>query len=153
LRLHRKNIMVKTAIILYLVVFSLYILFSRQPDYFDGELTKATIHFTKDSITGKMEPYAFYRTGKKDYSVKASYPFRKFTEGEKVDFIFEASQPKLGAVHSWWGYWITIGEVLFSIGLLVVMFFIATSITKNPTPEALMEQLDYKPVKKRKYEN
>jgi len=145
--------MYKIAIILYLVVFSLYILFSRQPDFFDGELTKATIHFIKDSSANKVEPYAFYRTGKKDYSVKASYFFRKFTEGQKVDLIFEASQPKQGAVYSWWGYWITIGEVLFSLGLLIGMFFIATSITKNPTPEALMEQLNYKPVKKRKYEN
>jgi hypothetical protein len=145
--------MYKIAIILYLTCFSLYILFSRQPDYFDGELTKATIHFIKDSATNKILPYAFYRTDKKDYSVNADYIFRKFTEGEKIDFIYEASQPNKGAVYSWWGYWITIGEVLFSIGLLITLFYIAISVTKNPTPEALMEQLNYKPVKKRKYEN
>ena len=143
--------MYKIAIILYLTCFSLYILFTRQPDYFDGELTKATIHFVKDSITNKQEPFAFYHTDKKDYSVKAGYLFRKFSEGEKVDLIFEASRPKLGAVYSWWGYWITIGELLFSVGLLIVMVYIAISVTKNPTPEALMEQLNYKPGKKRKY--
>jgi hypothetical protein len=145
--------MYKIAIILYLTCFSLYILFSRQPDYMDGEITKATIHFIKDSATNKIAPYAFYRTDRKNYSVNVDYIFREFKEGEQVDLIYEASQPKLGAVYSWWGYWVTTGEVLFSIGLLIVMFFIATSITKNPTPEAVMEQLNYKPVKKRKYEN
>jgi hypothetical protein len=86
--------MYKIAIILYLTCFSLYILFSRQPDYFDGELTKATIHFIKDSATNKILPYAFYRTDKKDYSVNADYIFRKFTEGEKIDFIYEAFSAK-----------------------------------------------------------
>ncbi|MEP6844963.1 MAG: hypothetical protein ABI861_03140 [Panacibacter sp.] len=145
--------MYKTAIILYLSCFSLYILFSRQPDYFDGELTKAIIHFIKDSATNKITPYAFYRTDRKDYSVNADYIFRKFTEGDKVDLIFEASQPKLGAVYTWWGYWITWGEVLFSIGLLIAMFYISVSVTKNPAPEAVLEQLNDKPVRKRKYEN
>ena len=145
--------MYKVASILYLTCFSLYVLFSRQPDYLDGEFTKATIHFIKDSTTGKLAPFAFYRTDRKDYLVNVDYIFRKFEEGEKVDLIFEASQPKQGALYSWWGYWITTGEVFFSVGLLIVMFFIATSITKNPTPEAVMEQLNYKPVKKRKYEN
>jgi hypothetical protein len=145
--------MYKLAIILYLTCFSVYILFSRQPDYFDGELTNATIHFINDSQTNEPEPYAFYTINKKEYSVNASYVFRSFTEGERIDLIYEAAQPNKGAVYSWWGYWFTPGELLFSIGLLIVMVYIAVSITNNPTPEALMEQLNYKPVKKRKYGN
>ena len=145
--------MIRIAIILYLTCFSLYILFSRNPDFIDGEITKATIHFIKDSTTNKPEPYAFYKSDRKNYSVKASYIFRHFEEGEKVDVIFETAQPSKGTVYSWWGYWITPGEVLFSIGLLVVMFYIAVSVTSNPTPETLMEQLNYKPEKKRKYKD
>jgi len=143
--------MYKIAIILYLTCFSVYILFSRQPDYFDGELTKATIHFLNDTQTHKHEPYAFYNINKKEYSINASYLFRSFKEGEKIDLIYETAQPNKGAVYSWWGYWFTPGELLFSIGLLIVMLYISVSITKNPTPEAVMEQLNYKPVKKRKY--
>lgn len=143
--------MIRIAVILYLTCFSLYLLFSRNPDYLDGEITKATIHFVKDSSSQKQAPYAFYKTDKKEYSVKADYYFRSFKEGQKVDLIFEASQPKQAAIYNWWGYWITIGEVLFSIGLLIVMYYIAISVTNNPTPEAVMEQLNYKPIKKRKY--
>lgn len=145
--------MYKILITLYIVCFGLYLLFSRQPDYFDGEFTKATIHFIKDSVSGKLEPYATYYTDRKNYTVKASYIFRNFKEGEKVDLIYEASQPAMGAVYIIWGYWVTWGEVFFSVGLIVIMYFIATTITSNPTPEALMEQLNYKPRKKRKYED
>jgi len=143
--------MYKIAIILYLTCFSVYILFSRQPDYFDGELTKATIHFIRDKLTDNPEPYASYTINKKDYLIDASYLFRSFKEGEKIDLIYETAQPNKAAVYSWWGYWFTPGELLFSIGLLIVMLYIAISITKNPTPGAVMEQLNYKPVKKRKY--
>lgn len=145
--------MIKIAIILYLSCFSLYLLFSRNPDYIDGEITKATIHYVKDSTTGKPVPMAYYKTDKKSYAVNADYYFRNFSEGQQVDLIFEGSQPKKAAIYSWWGYWITIGEVLFSIGLLIVMYYIAVSVTNNPTPEAVMEQLNYKPIKKRKYES
>lgn len=142
----------KIAIILYLTCFSVYILFSRQPDYFDGELTVAKIHFINDSTSNTLTPFAFYTLNKKNYSIDASYLFRNLQEGEKVDLIYEVAKPEKGAVYSWWGYWLTWGEILFSIGLLIAMFYIAVSITSNPTPEAVMEQLNYKPIKKRKYD-
>jgi hypothetical protein len=109
------------------------------------------MHFIYEKSTGKPEPYAFYTINKKEYLINAFYFFRNFKEGEKVDVIYEAAQPNKAAVYSWWGYWFTPGELLFSIGLLIVMLYIAVSITKNPTAEAVMEQLNYKPVKKRKY--
>jgi hypothetical protein len=143
----------KAALILYFTCFGLYILFSRQPDFFDGQRDVATIHFTKDSSSGKLEAFAFYRTDKKDYSINAGYLFRSFTEGEKVPVIYETSQPEKGAVYSWWGYWVNWGEALFSIVLLVLFYQIAIAITKNPSADAQMQQLEYKPRKKRKYED
>ena len=64
--------MYKIAIILYITCFSIYILFSRQPDYFDGELTKATMHFIYEKSTGKPEPYAFYTINKKELAILAN---------------------------------------------------------------------------------
>jgi len=143
----------KAALILYITCLALYILFSRQPDYFDGEMNVATIHFIKDSTSGNMQAFAVYSTGKKEYSVHADYLFRSFKEGGRVQVIYETSQPEKGAVYSWWGYWITWGEMLFSIVLLVLFYQAAIAITKNPSPEALIQQLEYKPRKKRKYED
>ena len=142
----------KTALILYIVCFSLYVLFSRQPDYFDGEMNVAVIHFTKDSTGNQQQPYAVFQSGKKTYSVNAAYLFRSFTKGENVPIIYETSQPEKGAVYSLWGYWVTLGETLFSFVLLVLFYQIAVSITQNPSPESLIDQLEYKPTKKGKYE-
>ncbi|MEP7317562.1 MAG: hypothetical protein ABI921_02440 [Panacibacter sp.] len=145
--------MYKTVLILYITCFGLYVLFSRQPDYFDGVKDIATIHFIADSATNKLQPFAVYELNKKNYSVNAGYLFRNFKEGEKIPVIYETSQPVKGAVYNWWGYWITWGETLFSIVLLVVFYQASVAITKNPSPESLIEQLEYKPRKKRKYED
>ena len=113
----------------------------------------ATIHFIKDSSTGKIQPFASFLYDKKIYSVNASYLFRNFTEGQRVPLIYETSQPNKAAVYSWWGYWITWGETLFSTILLVLFYQVAVAITKNPSPESLIEQLEYKPQKRRKYKD
>ena len=145
--------MYKLIITLYITCFGLYVLFSRQPDYFDGEKTKGTIHFIKDSITSKPHPVAIYTLNKIGYSINAAYLFRTYKEGEHVNIIYEGSLPEKAAVYSWWGYWFKWNEILFSLILLIVMFQIAVAITKNPTPESLIEQLESKSSRKRKYKD
>ena len=145
--------MYKIIVALYITCFGLYILFSRQPDYFDGEKTKALIHFIKDSATGKLYPAAFYTINKISYSVDAACLLRSYTEGEPVSIIYEASQPEKAAVYSLWGYWFKWSEILFSLVLLVGMFQVAIAITRNPTPESLLEQLEGKSAHKRKYDS
>lgn len=146
-------ILLKSAIILYVVIFGCYIIFARQPDYFDGQLTTATIHFTKDEKTNAVVPKAIFKANHKEYAVNAAYPFRSLHEGDTIKLIYETSQPEKAAVYGWWGYWIKWGEALFSVCGMTAMYFIAISITSNPTPEALIEQLEDVPRKKRKYKN
>jgi len=55
--------MYKSIAVLFLVVLATYILFSRQPDYFDGEITDATIHWMKDSTQNNI-PQAVFSIGK-----------------------------------------------------------------------------------------
>lgn len=145
--------MKKLVIILYLSCFIIYILFSRQPDFFDGELTKADIHFLKDSASKKEEPFACFVVSKTQYKIPAAYTFRNLHEGQSVDIIYENTKPQHAAVYAFWGYWITIGELLFSIALIIVMYYIATAITANPAPEALIEQLEEETFTKRKKYN
>jgi hypothetical protein len=145
--------MYKLLVTLYLVVFFTYILFSGQPDYFDGEFTPATIHLTKDSVTHKIQAVAEFTVGAQHYSVNAMYPLRDLREGKKVTVIYELSHPQKGAVYAFWGYWITIGELIASVVLLFALFQIAVGIIKNPTPEALMDDMNHKPEKKRRYDD
>ena len=144
--------MYKFIFILYLVIFSSYILFSRQPDYFDGEFAPAAIHFTKDSVSQKLLPMAYFSVGLTRFTIDADYLFRSFKEGEKVEVIYELSNPKKAALYLFWGYWITLAEIVSSIIIWLVLFQIAVGITKNPTSEALVEQLEYVPEKKTKYD-
>ena len=145
--------MYKSITILYLVVFSTYIFFTRQPDYFDGEISTATIHWAKDSISKQPIPKAFFSIGKNYYSVDARYVLRDVYEGKKLFVIYEESQPEKATVYSWWGYWITAGELFGSMVLFIALFQVAVALTKNPTAESLIEQLDYNPEKKRKYDD
>src|ERR1051326_5280895 len=104
--------MIKLILILYIICFSVYVLFTRQPDYFDGEKTNATIHFINDSATHQQQSYAFYSVNNITYSISATYLFRSYKEGDQTTVIYEASQPAKGAVYSVWGYWIRWGEIL-----------------------------------------
>jgi len=54
-------------------------------------------------------------------------------------------------VYAAWGYWIRWQELLGSIVALLVLFRVAVAITSNPTPEAVIEQMEYKEEKKKRY--
>lgn len=140
--------MLKSVIILYLVVFSTYIYFSRQPDYLDGEFAEAKIHYSQD----KKQMIALFVLNSSPIIINADYIFRSYKEGEIVTVIYENTEPQKAKIYSWWGYWITSSELIFSVILLTASYFVAHSITQNPTPEALTEQLDYEPEHKKKYD-
>jgi hypothetical protein len=141
----------KLVVILYLVCFGCYLFFTRQPDYLDGEKVPAAIHWSYDSLSKRSIPKAVYSTGLKNYAIDARYVFREWKENDRTVVIYETNDPAKGAVYSWWGYWITWGEVLGSALLIIALFQVAVSVTKNPTAEALIEQLEYKEEKKTKY--
>lgn len=143
--------MYKPVIILYLTCFILYVLFSRRPDYFDGQFEKATIHFVKDSVTGQPFPKAFFIINKQQISIDAHYIFRHYKEGDRVKVIYENSDPQKAAVYAFWGYWITWKELIFSLILLIILLQIALSIVSKPTPEGLISDLE-STNKRKKYE-
>jgi hypothetical protein len=104
-----------------------------------------------DSAAKRSIPMARYNTGLKTYMVDARYVFREWKEGDGAEVIYETGNPAKGAVYAVWGYWITWGELIGSIVLILALFQVAVSVTKNPTPEAVMDQLEIKEEKKRKY--
>jgi hypothetical protein len=142
----------KSIFFLYLIIFGCYIVFTRVPDYFDGEKYPATIVLIQDSATNAIKKMARYEIAGKQYLIDATYPFLNYSSNEKVTVIVEQEHIERGAVSRFWGYWITWGELAMSIIMAVVLFQVAVSITKNPTPESLIEQLGYKEEKKTKYD-
>ena len=138
------NLLNRALFLIFIVVFGLYIPFSRTPDYFDGLKTPATIHFKQDSASRQAAPFAvFSLNGQVRYSVPAGYLFRSLKEGDRVTVIYENAQPEQGAVYTWWGYWVTWKELLFCVIGYIVLFQAAKSIVNAPAPEAIQELKDY----------
>ena len=128
-----------------------YILFTRQPDFFDGEKAPATIQNVYDSVSMKIIPAAVYQAGGTWYHTDARYLFRQTNVGQKVTVIYETATPETAAVYTFWGYWIGWGEFLFTVVGYVVLLQIAYAVTTNPNANSLQDQLSYTPEKKRKY--
>ena len=146
--------MYRSITLIYITLYGCFVIFARQPDYFDGEITSATIHFAKDSASQALIPFANFSVGVKNYSVKASYPLRlRAKEGNKIEVIYDSTNPQKAVVYSVWGYWILWDELLVSLVIYLILFQVAVGITNNPTPDALIEQLDFKPKRKRKYDD
>lgn len=143
--------MYKSILSLYLIIFGCYILFTRVPDCFDGELYPATIRFVKDT-NGIAIPMAKYNYEGKDFTIDARYFPYRYNNGERVTVILEKEHPQKAAIYRLGGYWLSWGELIGSIISAILLFQVAVSITKNPTPEALLEQLSYKEEKKTKYD-
>lgn len=143
--------MYKGLAFLYLVCFTLYIIYSREPDYFDGETLPAIIHHKFDSAVHKKISKAVFVVNNKTYELDASYIFKNYKENEIVTILFNPRKPQLARVYRCWGYWITWEELLVSLLLFVALFQVAVVVTKNPSASALIEQLEYKEEKKKRY--
>ena len=141
----------KTVFILYLVCFGCYLFFTRQPDYLDGEKAPAIIHWMYDSAAKRSIPMAQFNTGLKNYAVDARYIFREWKEGDRTEVIYETGSPAKASVYLFWGYWITWKELIGSVVLILALFQVAVALTNNPTPEAVMDQLEIKKERKRRY--
>ncbi|TAG12682.1 MAG: hypothetical protein EAZ35_00950 [Sphingobacteriia bacterium] len=75
-----------------------------------------------------------------------------YSANEKIVAIVAPEYPEKAKAYCFWGYWLNWREFIASIAIGVLLFQVAVSITNNPTPEALIEQLSYKEEKKTKYD-
>ena len=145
--------MYKAVLFLYLICFGTFILFTRQPDYFDGEISPAIIVLSPTNSAEKKLTRAVFSNGYHQFSVDASYYFRSLHAGDKVVVIYETEHPEKAVLYRVWGYWFGLGELIGSILFLVISLQIAMTITKNPSPASLEEQLAYKAPVKRRYDD
>ncbi len=146
--------MLRNVVILFLVVYPLYVLFTREPDFFDGEFYRAVIHHVKDSSRSERT-VAVYTIEHRTDTIAADYPFSSFAEGETVPVIYETAAPEKASIYSVWGYWIRWKELVSFVVMFGFFYLLATNITRNPTPESLLEELEAsKPqLRKRRYDD
>ena len=137
--------MIKSAIILFLSLFFVYLPFSRTPDYFDSEITPALIEQRGNKIVA-----SFTEDGK-TYLLPLAKEMYKDKLGERVEIRYELNQPEHAKMNKAWGYWWVPSELAFAAGIFIVLMGVAYATTHRPDPASLNEQLGYKKENNTKY--
>ena len=138
--------MLKSAIILFVVCFLLYLPFSRQPDYFDSETAPAVIKMKSGLMVAEYMEYGKY------YSIKVDSVKYQNRIGARVEVIYELREPAHARLNQAWGYWLIPEELAWSFGAFVVLLGVAYATTHRPHPNAIAEQLKGADAPKKKYE-
>ena len=138
--------MLKSAIILFVVCYLLYLPFSRQPDYFDSETAPAVIKLKSGLVVAEYSEYGKY------YAIKVDSMNYHNKIGARVEVIYELREPAHAKINQAWGYWIIPEELAWSFGAFVVLLGVAYATTHRPHPNAIAEQLKGTDAPKKKYE-
>lgn len=124
--------MKKAVIILFLTCFLLFVLFTRQPDFFDSEITWGKIEIENNL------PYATFIEHSVKYKIKLeTFSLKSFKENETVKIIYSVANPNEAAYYSLFYYWFLWKEILLSLFIFATLFFAAFSINKNPEKDSL----------------
>lgn len=129
----------KTFFFLFILIFLLYIPFSREPDFFTGKTIPALVHKSVDNNGHRKVAAHFTLNGKDSFSYDPSYLFKNFEDGEKINTIYNAANPSEAAAYAFWGYWIGWKELLALLTGYTALFLIAVFITRNPSDEAIKD--------------
>ena len=137
--------MIKSAIILFLSLFFVYLPFSRTPDYFDSEITPALIEKRGDKTV------ALFMEEGKTYLLKLPTDEFKNKIGQRVEIRYELNQPEHAKINKAWGYWWVPLELAFAAGIFIALMGVAYATTHRPDADSLKEQLGYKKENNGKY--
>jgi hypothetical protein len=115
--------------IVIVVLYTIFILFTRTPDFFSGKFTKGKVtnlfeetydvqRSSRDAIV-RVPAVEYYVNGVKYlfYDDKAKWP-PVYEVGEEVTIIYDPKDPANAYIYAWIGYWLNISE--FFISFLVV---------------------------------
>lgn len=138
--------MIKSAIILFITCFLIYLPFSREPDYFDSETTPANIIQRGDKIVAEYNEFG------KPYILQLDKQVYGSKIGQRVEVRYELSHPEKAVINKAWGYWFVGKEIAWSFGIFALLLGVAFATTNQPHPDALAEQLNYKQENKTKYQ-
>jgi hypothetical protein len=142
----------KIVTILYLVCFFCYVLFSRVPDYFEGEYVNGIVSKATFSVKDKQPVLAVkYKVGKEEFEyVTNKWFLSPHKQGQLVTMIYNPSDPAIASIYAFIGYWITLKELFFTAVVFIILFIAAVMITGgSPSPVSANDEEN----KKRKYDD
>lgn len=117
-------------------------LFTRVPDYFDGEFIKGVVSEASFSES-KREPVVVvdYRVGSETFHYKTNTWFlTNYQKGQKVTVIYHPQKPQIASIYAFIGYWIRWPELIASACFFIILFFAAASITGQNSNEPIPDE-------------
>ncbi|MDQ6812141.1 MAG: DUF3592 domain-containing protein [Bacteroidota bacterium] len=137
---------------MYLVIFSSYVLFTRVPDYFEGEFIKGVVSkATFLSKTNSPEVIIDYHVGSERLQYKTDTSFlTSYKPGQVVTIIYNPAKPAVSSIYAFIGYWINWRELLLTSAFFIILFIAARFITGINTTSNLHKVIEKK---KRKYDD
>ena len=143
--------MYKGLIFLYLAIFSFYVLFTRIPDYFEGDYIKGVVSQASFSSSNNAPLLVVdYNVGSEKLQYKTNEWFlKKYKAGDAVTIIYNPAEPTVASIYAIVGYWVKWPELLLTAVFFVILFIAAKTIAGNNGTE---HNSDQNPGKKRKYD-
>ena len=143
--------MYKGLIFLYLAIFSFYVLFTRIPDYFEGEYIKGVVSQASFSSSNNAPLLVVdYNVGSEKLQYKTNEWFlKKYKAGDAVTIIYNPAEPSVASIYAIIGYWVKWPELILTAVFFIILFIAAKTITGNNGNE---HNSDQNPGKKRKYD-
>lgn len=144
--------MYKTAAIVYIVCFFFYVLFSRVPDYFDGDFTKGIVSKALFSVKDERPVLVVdYTAGAEKFKYTTNTWFlTSYQQGQEVTMIYNPSNPAIASIYAVVGYWIKWNELILTAIVFVILFIAAVIITGKNKP---LPPTSAKQDRKRKYDD
>lgn len=127
--------MYKSVSIIYFICLFCYVLFSRVPDYFEGEFVNGIVSKATFSVKNKTPVLAVkYKVGEEEFTYETNTWFvSKHKPGQSVTIIYSPSDPSVASIYAFIGYWITWSELFFTALVFIILFICAVIITgENP---------------------
>ena len=117
-------------------------MFTREPDFINGDIVKGVVTKARYSIEGKHPELVIdYHAGSQRFRYTTTTWFlRAHKTGEGVRIIYDPSHPEVAAIYSFIGYWIKWPELLVSAGFFIILFSAAASITGPSGSENVTEK-------------
>lgn len=134
--------MYKFVVLIYIVCFFCYVLFSRVPDYFEGDYVNGVVSKAAFSVKDKHPVVIVnYKVGNEEFQYTSYMWFlTSYKRGQVIRIIYDPSNPPVACIYSFIGYWIRWPELLFTAIVFIILFIAAVFITGKKSTSLTREE-------------
>ena len=139
-------------LIVVVLLYAMFILFTRTPDFFSGKFTKGKVsklsdvtYLYRESIpdTIVLNPVVEYTVNGVKYVFHddvANWP-PVYKLGEEVTIIYDPKNPKNAYLYAWIGYWLNVSEFFIAFLVVSIPLAIYLAVRKRSERETIRDSL------------